>query len=567
MRWRRIVPRAMDTILPPHDADRSAAEGQLQREQHAPAFRRWSACVGLQGKLIFAMMYVLILAIGASCWLFGSQSSARISEIMGEQARQISYALSLAAKSSFEQRNQAELSVIGQDLIKTRNVLFVAFVTRDGQQLAAANRDPSFQWNDLDSLRLTTSGLMQIHQQRSAVLGDYLAVMSPVLGVSSPGAVGLSNFSPEGGSHLLGYVVVGLSQTREQAMLRQINYLVMVIGGSVILLSLPLSYSIVRRIFLPIRQLVTATDQIAAGNLETQVAIHRPDVIGTLARSFNEMVLKVRAQQTALAQANSDLECKVLERTAQLEIANKRLSSEIAEKEDFLRAISHDLNAPLRNIAGMASMLLLKNREQFDEDIIHRLERIQKNVQVETDLISELLELSRIKTRRQQIEPVEIDAMVRDLGEVFENDLKSRDIALIVDQHLPVLNCEKARMRQVFQNLIDNAIKYMGSGSVREIHVGGRVKGSEAEFYVSDTGIGIEPEDLGKIFFVFRRGKSQAVQSVCGKGVGLASVKSIVETYSGTIWVESQPGKGSTFRFTVNGMYLMQPSEASAVAA
>jgi signal transduction histidine kinase len=557
----------MDTSPFQHDADRPGAQTLRQWEEHAPAFRRWSARMGLQGKLIFAFMYVLVLAIGASCWLFGSQSSERISDIMGEQARQISYALSLAAKSSFEQRNQTELSLIGHDLIKTRNVLFVAFLGPDGQKLATANRDPSFQWHDLESLRLNTRGLMQVHEQQSPVLGEYLAVMSPVLSVSSPAAVRLGASSADGASRLLGYVVVGLSQTHEQAMLRQINFLVMLIGGAVILLSLPLSYAIVHRIFLPIRQLVTATDQIAAGDLKTQVAIHRPDVIGTLARSFNEMVLKVRAQQTALEEANSDLEHKVLERTGQLETANKRLSCEIAEKEDFLRAISHDLNAPLRNIAGMASMLLLKNRERFDEDIIHRLERIQKNVQVETDLISELLELSRIKTRRQKIETVEIDAMVRELGEVFENDLKSRDIALIVDQHLPVLNCEKARFRQVFQNLIDNAIKYMGSGPVREIHVGCHVHGSEAEFYVRDTGIGIEPEDIGKVFFVFRRGKSQAVQNVSGKGVGLASVKSIVETYSGTIWVESQPGHGSTFKFTVNGMHLMQPSEASAIAA
>src|SRR5205085_4930750 len=131
----------------------------------------------------------------------------------------------------------------------------------------------------------------------------------------------------------------------------------------------------------------------------------------------------------------------------------------------FLRAVSHDLNAPLRNISGMATMLLMKNREKFDEDIIHRLERIQKNVQVETDLISELLELSRIKTRRQKMETVDLRHMVEELGGMFENDLKSKQIQLIVDTPLPSLSCERARLRQVFQNLIDNAIKYMGDGS------------------------------------------------------------------------------------------------------
>jgi signal transduction histidine kinase len=130
----------------------------------------------------------------------------------------------------------------------------------------------------------------------------------------------------------------------------------------------------------------------------------------------------------------------------------------------------------------------------------------------------------------------------------------------------------------VFQNLIDNAIKYMGDGSapeggpaaerVKAIHVGCAVRGDEAEFYVRDTGIGIEPEDRNKIFYVFRRGKGAAVQNVAGKGVGLASVKSIVETYNGSIWVESTPGSGSTFKFTVNGQYVLaSPPTGSSPAA
>ncbi|MGC4033559.1 MAG: ATP-binding protein [Tepidisphaeraceae bacterium] len=81
-------------------------------------------------------------------------------------------------------------------------------------------------------------------------------------------------------------------------------------------------------------------------------------------------------------------------------------------------------------------------------------------------------------------------------------------------------------------------------------------RGSEAEFYVRDTGKGIDPEDIGKVFFVFRRGKDQGTQAVAGKGIGLASVKSIIETYAGKIWVESQLGQGTTFRFTINNQYL-----------
>jgi signal transduction histidine kinase len=191
-------------------------------------------------------------------------------------------------------------------------------------------------------------------------------------------------------------------------------------------------------------------------------------------------------------------------------------------------------------------------------------------------LIAELLELSRIKTRRQKMEPVDVTALVQDIEAMLENDLKDRGIDLIIDTELPEITCEKARLRQVFQNLIDNAIKYMGDGPVKQIHVGCTVRKAEAEFYVRDTGIGIDAEDISKVFFVFRRGKNTASRNVPGKGVGLASVKSIVETYNGSIWVESEVGKGSTFRFTLNGKFVPateklnvspKPQETAAAAA
>jgi signal transduction histidine kinase len=350
----------------------------------------------------------------------------------------------------------------------------------------------------------------------------------------------------------------------------KVQIIVAVIGGLSALICVPLIYLIVHRIFHPIRTLIDATNRIAAGDLEIEVAVHRPDEIGTLARSFNEMVKTVRKQQqeleaanAKLAEANQELEEKVRRRTAQVETANTRLRNEIAEKEDFLRAVSHDLNAPLRNIAGMATMLLMKNRDRFDTDVIHRLERIQKNVEVETDLIGELLELSRIKTRRDELEPVDLSRLVEELSGVFDEDLHSRQISLTVDTPLPVVKGERGRMRQVFQNLIDNAIKYMGEGAKREIHIGCMVGRDEAEFYVRDTGIGIEPADLEKVFFIFRRGKSPTVQAVAGKGIGLASVKSIVETYEGNIRVESTLGQGTTFRFTLNGKYIVEGQQSS----
>ena len=534
-----------------------------QWQRGTPMLRRLSMRTGLQGKLIFSFMALMTVTLTLCCWTFLKMNRDRLTDLMSEQSRQLSKSLAMSSAQAVRDGRVAELKTVSAELIKSRNVAFVEFLDAKVSLLAVACRESSFVVDDLSVLRQDSRLLTQVDRKTSSTLGGYLECVTPVMCIDEhAGAVSTTQ--------LVGYVAVGISDSREQAQLWAIGSFVAGLAGCVVVLSLPLVSVVIHRIFLPIRELVSATKRITGGDLDARVAIHRPDMIGELARSFNEMVQWVKKQRQDLAaangklfEANRDLEMKIEHRTAQLETANTRLSKEIAEKEDFLRAVSHDLNAPLRNIAGMATMLLGKHKDQFDADVVHRLERIKKNVEVETDLIAELLELSRIKTRRQKMEQVNLESMIWDLRGVLENDLKSRAIELIMDTPLPPLNCERARVRQVFQNLIDNAIKYMGEGERREIHIGCSLRMTEAEFYVRDTGIGIDPEDLDKVFFIFRRGKNAAQTTIAGKGIGLASVKSIIETYNGKIWVTSKPGEGSTFRFTINGMHLPMGSGAN----
>jgi signal transduction histidine kinase len=537
-------------------------------------WRRLTWRSGLQGKLIFSFSLLLMIALTTTSTVFVGKSHSILSDIVGEQARQISQTLAMAAESAYEAKDEAQLKQLGKDLLRSRNIVLVAFFDTTGRPLASACRDPEFNasdWVMFKQLLDNTQQLMKVREEFLPALGDFVQITVPVFNTRATRSLNARKEGPDialdAGTQLLGYLTVGISKNYEEAQLQRVSWMGVAVGGLVFVICLPLASGLVHRIFLPIRELASAANRIAHGDYDARVATERPDEIGALARSFNEMAHRVKDHQKALqianeslAEANRDLEEKVVQRTAELESSNRRLSSEIAEKEDFLRAVSHDLNAPLRNIAGMATMLLMKYRERFDDDIIHRLERIQKNVEVETDLIAELLELSRIKTRRQRMEPVDVDVIVRDLAGVFEDDLRRRGIALSVEGTLPLLVCEKARLRQVFQNLIDNAIKYMGErgdGAARDIRVSCRLREDEAaEFAVRDTGIGIDREDLAKVFYVFRRGKNSAEMNVAGKGVGLASVKSIIETYNGRIWVESELGKGSTFRFTIHRKFV-----------
>jgi signal transduction histidine kinase len=555
---------------------------------------------GLQGKLVLCFMFLLTVALGASCWLFVSETRDNFGRMAGDEARQLSQTLAMASETPLERSDAAELQRIGAELMKNKRMVAVVFFDANGHRLAVAARNPELERPSPDLFtnpRDNSPGLMELKNRTTPTLGRYVELTTPVTRVHARAAGSTAAARPVG--QAVGYLTVCVSQDDVDARARNTALLVLLIGAVAVLVSLPTMYLLVHRIFTPIRELVAATDRIAAGDMDTTVAIDRPDVIGTLARSFNQMIVKVRGQQRALELANDqleevngnladanyqlglanrDLEEKVRRRTTQLEQANARLSAEMTDKDDFLRTVSHDLNAPLRNISGMAAMLLMKHRDTFDPDVVHRLERIQRNVEMETDLIGELLELSRIKSRRQKFEDVAVGELVLEIGEMFAQDLETRNITLAVDTPMPTLACERARMRQIFQNLVDNAIKYMGEGSeraaleeaghtvpdslkgdgvrVRAIHVGCRAREDDVEFYVRDTGMGIDPQDVGNVFRVFRRGRSEAVQHVAGKGVGLASVKSIIETYGGTIKVESRLGAGSTFRFTIDSEHL-----------
>lgn len=556
--------------------------------------------VGLQGKLVLCFTFLLAVALAASCWQFISESREILSRTAAEQVNQLSRTLAMASEPPLARRDTAELQQIGAELMKNKGIVAIAFFDAAGNRLAIAAHDADLERPESDYFpnpRESSDLLGKPVTGWTRSLGGYVQMTSTVRHAAT---IGAGTAAP---GQTVGYVTVCVSQGETESRVRNVTLSVILIGAVAVLVSLPMMYLLVHRIFEPIRELVVATHRIAAGDLDAEVAVDRRDVIGTLARSFNDMVQRVRAQQHDLALANDrlaesneqlaetneqlaesnrqlegsnqNLEEKVRVRTAELERANQRLSSEIAEKDDFLRTVSHDLNAPLRNIAGMATMLLMKHRDTFNEDVVHRLERILKNVEVETDLIAELLELSRIKSRRQKMEVVQLDQLLHDVAGLFAVDFESRQISLSLDTAMPLLVCERARFRQVFQNLIDNAIKYMGEGStvealrlaghpvdanatggLKEIRVGCHVSPDAVEFYVRDTGLGIDASEIDNVFRVFRRGKSQAVQAIAGKGVGLSSVKSIVENYGGSIRVESQVGAGSTFRFTVDGKYL-----------
>ena len=301
-------------------------------------------------------------------------------------------------------------------------------------------------------------------------------------------------------------------------------FLVITAFGSILSLSL-----LSRYLANPLRKMAETARWIAMGNLKKRVKVKGSHEISSLAESFNYMVDQLQST------------------IAKLEKLNDKLRREMDEKDDFLRAVSHDLNAPLRNIAGMTSILMRRYADSLDEKAKDRLSRIMRNVEREQELIAELLELSRIKTRRQPFSMVDLNEVVEQVIDELSYDIESKGGTVIIKERLPTIYCERNRFKQLFQNLIDNALKYCKEDEPPRIEVGFQERDDDYLLYVKDNGVGIRDEDKERIFHIFRRVQSPQISKVKGKGVGLSAVKRIVETYGGDVWVESEYGRGSTF--------------------
>ena len=200
---------------------------------------------------------------------------------------------------------------------------------------------------------------------------------------------------------------------------------------------------------------------------------------------------------------------------------------------------------------GMVDSVSRRHGEDLPEEVKDRLARVRRNAESEMSLIGELLELSRIRTRRQAVAEVNVGDVVREAADRVAEEIEAKGIRLAVAEPWPVLWCERTRLAQVFQNLIDNAVKYMGGRDDACIEVGWREEPGRYVFHVRDNGVGIAPEDVEKVFHVFRRAKSAAASGAEGKGVGLAAVKAIAETYDGEAWAESEVSQGSAFYFSL----------------
>ncbi|MBE9196271.1 histidine kinase [Synechocystis sp. LEGE 06083] len=376
-------------------------------------------------------------------------------------------------------------------------------------------------------------------------------------------------------------LVIGLParQSIEKLQIQSVQKLGLLLFLS--LVGLVIAISVSKRVANPLLTLAKITTDIPA-KLQyqglTPIALHSEvsEVI-TLNENFNEMLITLQNQFKTIKQARDNLEVRVAERTNTLIMINKQLAGEIEErqrievklreakenaelasgiKSEFLANISHEIRTPMNAILGFCDLLLQKDLSLSQTK--NYLNAIGSSSKVLLALIDDILDISKIEAGKLVInlEPVDLRTIVREIKQIFDYKAESKGLLLTiqVDETLSqAIYFDAVRLRQILFNLVGNALKFTEEGQVF-IYIGvedirSRSQGTyiSLAIEVTDTGIGIAPEDQARIFDVFTQSQGQSTRKYGGTGLGLTITKRLTSLLGGEISLFSRPGEGSTF--------------------
>ncbi len=467
--------------------------------------------------------------------------------------------LSIASRVALFSGDKEELKRLGTDLLADPTVSFVALLDGRGRVVSESVRDVPA-WERVTA-RLGLEGITSA----PTVVDDVCVASAPVAGLNSGDVdIGLLDGAKgEPDSSGLGKAIVGLSTGPLAESIRWRTALLSGLFGLVALGTVPVVWLTVGRWTTRLGRLVRASERIARGSLDDAVTDDRRDEIGSLVRAFELMRSSVKLRDQELRGMNETLHTQVHERTSELSRRSEELEIALAKaeaasraKSDFLANMSHEIRTPMTAILGFAD--ILHDPALPEETRADAVRTIRRSGDHLLTILNDILDISKIEAGRLDVsrQRTPLVPIVSEVVSLLRVRASAKGLALVLSFHGPMpaeITTDPQRLRQILMNLIGNAVKFTSAGGVNvDVTMLGEPSAARVHVVVRDTGIGMTPEQVGKLFRPFTQGDETMSRRFGGTGLGLAIARRLTEFLGGSISARSTKDAGSRFEFQID---------------